>query len=290
MNVYAISLLPLGLLTILQNTQAFWTAILAYCINKEAFHKIEGIGIIACFAGVLMIALSGKQHEEDITESRFETAEEDKVHGVEIFGGSENTMRIIGIVTMLFVAFNDASLNVLARTMKDLHYSLIQFWFSAIGLVFLFIYLIVSCAIKQDWPDMIYYSGEQMVYVTLTGVFSALNLTCLVIAYQNDGSATVSLLAYIALVYAFVADVTIFQLTFVAMELLGAFVITFFNVFTIVYKIKYGESEDEAAGAKEGDNQVKEEEESADEKTPCNAQISGEIPRTELENEWEKAN
>jgi len=108
------------------------------------------------------------------------------------------------------------------------------------------VYLIVASAVKGDWPDMVYYSAEQSIYIALTGIFSALNLTCLVIAYQNDSSATVSLLAYIALVYAFVADVTIFQLTFVFMELLGAAVITFFNLFTIWYKMKYGEDEDEA--------------------------------------------
>ena len=45
----------------------------------------------------------------------------------------------------------------------------------------------------------------------MTGLFSALNLTCLTIAYQNDKSATVSLLAYIALVYAFCADIFIFK-------------------------------------------------------------------------------
>ena len=54
-----------------------------------------------------------------------------------------------------------------------------------------------------------------------------------------------SLLAYIALVYAFIADVTIFNLSFVAMELSGAAIITFFNLFTIWYKMKYGPSEDE---------------------------------------------
>ena len=54
-----------------------------------------------------------------------------------------------------------------------------------------------------------------------------------------------SLLAYIALVYAFIADVTIFNLSFVAMELSGAAIITFFNLFTIWYKMKYGPPEDE---------------------------------------------
>ena len=72
MNVFAISLLPLGLLTIIQNTQAFWTAILAYFINKETFYKVEGVGIVACFVGVIMIAMSGGEHEGDPDSTRFE--------------------------------------------------------------------------------------------------------------------------------------------------------------------------------------------------------------------------
>ena len=155
---------------------------------------------------------------------------------------------------MLFVAANDASLNVLARTMKDLHYSVIQFWFSAIGLVFLATYLLFTSIASNDFPSLFYYSGSQYGYVVMTGLFSALNLTCLVIAYQNDGSATVSLLSYIALVYAFVADVTIFDQSFVPMELTGAGVITFFNLFTIWYKMKYypneGEEKDSSLEAK----------------------------------------
>lgn len=70
----------------------------------------------------------------------------------------------------------------------------------------------------------------------LTGLFSALNLTCLTIAYQNDKSATVSLLAYIGLVYAFLADVVIFDTTFNMVELTGAALITCFNIVTIIIK------------------------------------------------------
>ena len=80
----------------------------------------------------------------------------------------------------------------------------------------------------------------------MTGIFSALNLTCLTVAYQNDKSATVSLLAYIALVYAFCADIFIFKHDFVNLEIAGAAIITFFNLFTIVYKMKFcPEEEDE---------------------------------------------
>ena len=58
-----------------------------------------------------------------------------------------NAMKLIGIGVMLFVAFNDSTLNVLARTMKDLHYSVIQFWFSAIGLSCLSSYFILNALI-----------------------------------------------------------------------------------------------------------------------------------------------
>ena len=81
----------------------------------------------------------------------------------------------------------------------------------------------------------------------MTGLFSALNLTCLTIAYQNDKSATVSLLAYIALVYAFCADIFIFKNDFVSLEIAGAAIITFFNLVTIVYKMKFCPEEEDGS-------------------------------------------
>ena len=63
---------------------------------------------------------------------------------------------------------------------------------------------------------------------------SALNLICATIAFQSDKSTTVSLLAYIELVYAFLVDVLMFDSKFSAVELAGAGIITFFNLVTIV--------------------------------------------------------
>ena len=59
LNIFSISLLPLSMLTIVQNTQAFWTVLLGFMINKERFLKIELVGILACFVGVVMMAASG---------------------------------------------------------------------------------------------------------------------------------------------------------------------------------------------------------------------------------------
>ena len=54
-----------------------------------------------------------------------------------------------------------------------------------------------------------------------------------------------SLLAYISLVYAFMADTVIFSHNFVILELCGALLITSFNLLTIVYKMYYHPEEDE---------------------------------------------
>ena len=43
---------------------------------------------------------------------------------------------------------------------------------------------------------------------------------------------------YIELVYAFLSDIAIFEIEFYAMEIIGTSIITFFNVFTIIYKMR----------------------------------------------------
>lgn len=48
-----------------------------------------------------------------------------------------------------------------------------------------------------------------------------------------------SLLSYISIVYAVVADVAIFDQTFLPKEIVGAAIITLFNLLTIWYKVKY---------------------------------------------------
>ena len=54
-NVFSIALLPFGTIQIVQNTQAFWTILFGFFINREEFLKIELIGILACFCGVLLM-------------------------------------------------------------------------------------------------------------------------------------------------------------------------------------------------------------------------------------------
>ena len=139
LGIYALSFLSIGLVNILQNTQAFWTVILAYYFNGEAFHRIEGIGIVACFVGVIIICLSDPQNEQ---------AAEATI---------TNQMRLASILIMLFIACNDSSLNVMARTMKDVHYTLLQFWFGAISMIILTAYVFIEYLWTRKLPPLLLY-------------------------------------------------------------------------------------------------------------------------------------
>ena len=67
LNCFAIQLLPISMMTIVQNTQAFWTVLLGWMINNEKFLRIEMVGILACFTGVIMMAIS--EDPSDVGES-----------------------------------------------------------------------------------------------------------------------------------------------------------------------------------------------------------------------------
>ena len=198
-------------------------------INREKFHSIEAVGILACFCGVIMMAMSEDSSGIDGNQD----------------GSWGDLARVIGVLVMVFVAFNDGLTFVMARTMKSIHFSVLMFWFSAIGMVVLLFYMGIHTLYTQQAPTIMGYDLDQMKNLILTGVFSALNLTCITIAYQSDKSSTVSLLAYISLVYAFMADTVIFGHNFVFLELAGALLITSFNLFTIAYKMYYNLDEAE---------------------------------------------
>ena len=91
--------------------------------------------------------------------------------------------RLIGVFVMVFVAFNDGLTFVMARSMKSIHFSLLMFWFSAIGMTILAVFITCGALYSQTVPRIFTYNLDQMYNLVLTGVFSALNLTCLTIAY-----------------------------------------------------------------------------------------------------------
>jgi hypothetical protein len=66
--------------------------------------------------------------------------------------------RVVGICVMVFVAFNDSMVAVLARKMKQVHFSIIMFWFAAVGTFILTSYLVYISVINQTRPSILTYT------------------------------------------------------------------------------------------------------------------------------------
>ncbi len=88
-----------------------------FLINNEEFLRIELIGIVACFFGVLLMA------EADPSK----VVEQSQV---------SDLGRMLGFALMCVVAANDGLVGVLARRMSTIHFSIMMYWFAALGLAF----------------------------------------------------------------------------------------------------------------------------------------------------------
>ena len=59
---------------------------------------------------------------------------------------------------MIGVAANDAMIAVMARSMRDVHFSVIMFWFSAIGLLMISLFITAIALFNQTAPGIFYYN------------------------------------------------------------------------------------------------------------------------------------
>ena len=116
-------------------------------INNEKFLRVEAIGIFVCFTGVIMMAMS-----EDPAADNAANQE----------GWYIGIGRSVGVLIMVYVAFNDGLTFVMARTMKSLHFSVMMFWFSTIGMIVLLLVIALKALYLQAIPLILTYNYDQM--------------------------------------------------------------------------------------------------------------------------------
>jgi drug/metabolite transporter (DMT)-like permease len=54
--IYAISLVPLYLFTIIWQTSPFFASVMGYCTNGELVSSLEWLAMLLCLAGVVLIS------------------------------------------------------------------------------------------------------------------------------------------------------------------------------------------------------------------------------------------
>jgi drug/metabolite transporter (DMT)-like permease len=100
-----------------------WTSVLAYLILREPIHKTEIAAILICFSAVVLISQS--------------KSGETTVDGVTFL------MYQLGILAISYTAFGFGIVGVFTRKMKEMHFSVILFWYSLFGAVTLGGYILI---------------------------------------------------------------------------------------------------------------------------------------------------
>jgi drug/metabolite transporter (DMT)-like permease len=57
----SVGFIPLAFAQIIQNTNTFWTALLAFYILGDPLRSYELIGMVGCFAGILVMVVGNHQ-------------------------------------------------------------------------------------------------------------------------------------------------------------------------------------------------------------------------------------
>lgn len=201
-------LLPLMVMSLIGNLAPFWASILGHFINKENMLGVEIVAMAFCFLCIVGITL-GKDSDS----------------GPEAITGNVYNHMGIGIVLAFCVSWFRASQCVTNRIIKDVHFSLIMFWYNAWGAIFPFIGLMISKFFAAGPFTFYNYSSTAFMWLILGSLCDFTTCMAVFIAFQNDSSGFVSLLAYASVFWAFISDALIFQQKYTFLQISCALLI-----------------------------------------------------------------
>lgn len=234
--VFAIKALPLFILTINWNTMPFISAIIGYLVNKEKISKIEILLMTGCFTGVIILALS----KGGVFDGDTEVPRRDISVGQYLFG-----LLMIYLTNLGF-----AGITVMTRKMKEIHFSILLFYYGMIASTVVGVYLGLEYLVQSVNGTytpvnstctsfrFLCYNSTQWGTLLIIGVLNAASMNFMTIAMQLEDGAFVNSILYIQLVYALIIDLTYFEIKFNVYEIVGAAIILVFNIGSIVYKVK----------------------------------------------------
>jgi len=125
--MFGCKLLPIHIVVIVYNTAPFWSSIIGYFVNNELINKYQALGILGCFIGLLILILS-----KDKNKSEAEKAE------------MSNYQKTLGISVVLLCSIFFSVCGVFTRKLREVHFSVIQFYYGLSSFILYFTYLLIE--------------------------------------------------------------------------------------------------------------------------------------------------
>jgi drug/metabolite transporter (DMT)-like permease len=140
------------------------------------------------------------------------------------------TMHSLGVFLLILSAWCLSMTIVLTRKLKEIHYSVILFWYSFTGMVS-FGSLRV-CGAVQDY-SLLDLDRSVWKLMFMIGVLSMFNQYFQVLSQQNGKSLIVAILGLCQPVYALVSDIFLFDEQFTITQIKGGLIIEFLKIIII---------------------------------------------------------
>ena len=166
--------------------------------------------------------------------------------------GSTKLGQALGVLLSIIAAWCLATAAVYSRKLKNIPAKVVLFYHGVIGMIAAGVYWIVEAIFKGEVRT---YSWNVFGVMVASCLIDTLACFMMTMAYQLDTSGFMSLLFYISIVYAYLADVFILEEPIELLEIAGVLLI-FVTTFTVAV-IKLRESMREKKNAVEADDQVK---------------------------------
>jgi drug/metabolite transporter (DMT)-like permease len=176
------------------NTAPFWASLMGLLLLGERLKVIESIALVISFIIIAIIAVTDNSEDDPPAQN-------------------ENQIWI-GLCFGLVAAAGTSLGAVATRRLQDMHYSVLISYYSLFALVIFAKILLWQLFFAAKGPTIHNYTPRaygEMFLCSLTNAFGAIFQT---LAYQNERSGVVTLIGYIGLVYAFLADIFLFEIEY----------------------------------------------------------------------------
>ena len=216
---FNLQLIPITLIIIFFQTNPLWSAILGFLFNGETVSAVELTAMLLSFAGVIVIAIARSKSQQD------QDSLPDTSAGQPASLVGDNAV-LLGVILTLCHAWLFSGVGVISRRLQRVHFTELMLHQSVQGVI-----LISGYMLYLYFFHGVNYLGQlemdQLGQLTGGSLADSIALVSMCIAFQSDSTSIVSMVGYLAIVYALFTDLFVFGERLSKVELLGcAFVIT----------------------------------------------------------------
>lgn len=204
----SLTMIPFSLIVIIFQTAPFWTSILSYWINGEKIMMNEIVGMGLCFIAIVIITTSETDEQNELLSGQTGHVDDKLLH--KSAKQASVFIKIAGIFLMLMSSVMSASIAVLNRSLSKVPYSVVLFYHSFFGILVTGLLLLVFVTLTDRPLHFLDFTPFDNLILFGATALDAISVMSQTIAFQKGNASFISLISFVNIIYAMLADTFIF--------------------------------------------------------------------------------